>query len=967
MRSQFVKVHGEKIEVDLDRILVLSEMNIKDISEIKGLKSLANLQGLHLSGNQITEIKGLKSLAYLQGLHLSGNQITEIKGLKSLANLEYLDLDSNQITEIKGLKSLANLKELWLNDNQITEIKGLKSLDNLQALRLDDNQITEIKGLESLANLQRLSLSGNQIPEDLIKELGIDPKKYVDYCRKEAERLEGEKEKLGSQFVNVHGEKIDVDADEVLDLSDMNIKDISEIKGLKSLDNLQALRLDDNRITEIKGLESLANLQELGLIDNQITEIKGLESLANLQELSLNDNQITEIKGLESLANLKYLDLSSNQITEIKGLESLANLKYLWLNDNQITEIKGLESLANLKDLWLNNNQITEIKGLESLADLQSLSLDSNQITEIKGLESLAYLQELGLKNNQITEIKGLESLAYLQELGLKNNQITEIKGLKSLVNLQRLGLNDNQITEIKGLESLANLKELGLYSNQITEIKGLKSLVKLQELGLNGNQIPEDLIKELGFDPKKYVDYCRKEAEKENAEMLKTKKKAEDTSMIRKILQLSVDNQTEADKAEIVRSLNFSIQEANKYLELLNSPIEYESNEVPELMPKAGEIISKFTQPTLYDLLNDLELDFYAARKIGKYLIDEGLLKEFPDFPKVKVEVEVKKPPFKEIKVSGEFSPNNVEVLRGGDWKVEGSQSVFYYKVNVKNNSQFVITNIQILLTSIPRGLTAQSDRYAINNLKPGSFESPTFKLNAQESCVGDTVEGIITYTDPIGKQLTMQISPFEICYVCNLLTPKLISKREFDQKVDFMEEKKLVIDSSLNLTDLESKMEQIVRNCNFALLQDVKESQDEGFVKIEAFAEGLYDKQDVALSVAIQKVGEGSKLMVKAMSDRSEKVTDLLRDFSVKLDDIKSDTELIKEYTSQIELIFERVDDLETYLKDHLASDWEEIKDAYADYKEGIITRKQLIGIGIKTIGQRFVKKIIEKVSPI
>ncbi len=101
--------------------------------------------------------------------------------------------------------------------------------------------------------------------------------------------------------------------------------------------------------------------------------------------------------------------------------------------------------------------------------------------------------------------------------------------------------------------------------------------------------------------------------------------------------------------------------------------------------------------------------------------------------------------------------------------------------------------------------------------------------------------------------------------------------------------------------------------------------------------------------------------------MSDRSEKVMDLLRDFSVKLDDIKSDTELIKEYTSQIEQIFDRVDDLEEYLKDHLDSDWEKIKIAYKEYKERKINRKQFIGNCIRVIGKKFIKKIIEKVSPI
>ena len=101
-----------------------------------------------------------------------------------------------------------------------------------------------------------------------------------------------------------------------------------------------------------------------------------------------------------------------------------------------------------------------------------------------------------------------------------------------------------------------------------------------------------------------------------------------------------------------------------------------------------------------------------------------------------------------------------------------------------------------------------------------------------------------------------------------------------------------------------------------------------------------------------------------------RSEKVTDLLRDFSGKLDDIKSDTELIKEYTSQIEDLFDelgRLEDIEAYLKDHLASDWEKLKYAWQDYKAGEIDRTQLIWQGIKVIGKRFIPKILARVIPI
>jgi len=106
----------------------------------------------------------------------------------------------------------------------------------------------------------------------------------------------------------------------------------------------------------------------------------------------------------------------------------------------------------------------------------------------------------------------------------------------------------------------------------------------------------------------------------------------------------------------------------------------------------------------------------------------------------------------------------NGIIILRGGDWKIEVNQSVFYFKVKVKNNSSFVITNIQILLTSIPTGLISQADNYKIEILNPNSFESPTFKFIAKDSCVGDFIKGTVLLTDHMGNQHTITINPFRI-----------------------------------------------------------------------------------------------------------------------------------------------------------------------------------------------------------
>ena len=77
----------------------------------------------------------------------------------------------------------------------------------------------------------------------------------------------------------------DFDYHDKLDLGDLGITDINEIKGLENLTSLQELCLGNNRITEIKGLESLVNLQILDLQENPIKEDERHLLKKNAQEV----------------------------------------------------------------------------------------------------------------------------------------------------------------------------------------------------------------------------------------------------------------------------------------------------------------------------------------------------------------------------------------------------------------------------------------------------------------------------------------------------------------------------------------------------------------------------------------------------------------------------------------------------------------------------------------------------------
>ena len=68
----------------------------------------------------------------LNKLFLSGNNISSIKGLETLQDLETLDLGNNKIKIIRGLESLMLLKDLWLPGNEIEEglLNQLGGLDS---------------------------------------------------------------------------------------------------------------------------------------------------------------------------------------------------------------------------------------------------------------------------------------------------------------------------------------------------------------------------------------------------------------------------------------------------------------------------------------------------------------------------------------------------------------------------------------------------------------------------------------------------------------------------------------------------------------------------------------------------------------------------------------------------------------------------------------------------------------------
>ena len=236
-------------------------------------------------------------------LDFNSKKLTEVpKGLEKLTQLRDLHLSDNKLTDVKSLEKLTQLQWLSLYGNQLTDVKGLENLTQLKVLLLAGNQLTDVKGLEKLTQLTLLHLTGNP---DLTKAQIAELKKVLPRCKiypltkeESAKVIEAAIRRAAKKPT---GELTEADYEKVTRLN-LGYKQLTDVKGLENLTQLETLDLTRNQLTDVKGLEKLTKLTILDLSNNQLTDVKGLEKLTQLTLLRLTGNpdltkaQIAELK-----------------------------------------------------------------------------------------------------------------------------------------------------------------------------------------------------------------------------------------------------------------------------------------------------------------------------------------------------------------------------------------------------------------------------------------------------------------------------------------------------------------------------------------------------------------------------------------------------------------------------------------------------------------------------------------------
>lgn len=176
---QWAKYHNIKDIFPLDPDSINAKIDLhmddKDITYIpEGIAVFKNLRILYAKGNKIKSLpKSLASLAKLEEVDFSHNELENIDVLHSIPGLKMINVSNNKLNVISPLiKNNANLKHFNIANNQIggfpDEICYLKRLEVLNA---NNNQIKALnKTFNELSMLSSLYLDNNFL-EQIDKEI----------------------------------------------------------------------------------------------------------------------------------------------------------------------------------------------------------------------------------------------------------------------------------------------------------------------------------------------------------------------------------------------------------------------------------------------------------------------------------------------------------------------------------------------------------------------------------------------------------------------------------------------------------------------------------------------------------------------------------------------------------------------------------------------------------------------------
>ncbi|CAL5975002.1 Conserved_hypothetical protein [Hexamita inflata] len=405
-------------------ITKLSIISCKNVT-MEGIEEIRNLEEIEIKYCNIDNIDFIEKakLVNLKVVNVGFNQITSIRPIAGLNLLEVFRFETNQVAddeELICLQRLNNLKEISLFNNPIAnsptyDYKLLYVLpDTMKAIYTQNENLNEIE-------LTRKRM-------EVIKQKP-NPFKILATAKKESVS-----EKIARWETLIRNNKLELKWDEFkADLQGLNSLDVEQLVVSKikefTLDGIEECRNITEIIIRECGLKSISpfgvstfdKIKKFDCQNCELTQVKELKNLVNLEEVNLSANQLRSLQGVEGLEHLNRLTANSNMLLFLFEFKSLDHLYHINLCDNQITSLAALKNVKNLTELLIANNRLNSLDGVEELRNLVKLDIAGNLLSSLTPIRSLRKITHLFIQKNRIELADELFNISQMQNLQVIN------------------------------------------------------------------------------------------------------------------------------------------------------------------------------------------------------------------------------------------------------------------------------------------------------------------------------------------------------------------------------------------------------------------------------------------------------------------------------------------------------------------------------------------------------------------
>ncbi len=295
---------------ELEAVTDLSNEGIDGyVKTLSDLDMMPNLQSLILDGeNMMMSVSQLSGKAKLKTLILSGCDLdsAEINVLGSLAALETLDLSDNNITSLSMLANVTTLKFVYLANNSIDDISALSASKEITLIDATHNRISAVPDFDEGIPLNTLLLGSNYISDisTVHRYTSLTALDISDNLVKNAKNLSALKN---------------------LDMLDISGNDVANFDFLSELKKLTQLNVDDTSFVSAKPVSGL-KLVSFSANDTGLVGIEQLSDMTELKSLGISGTNVTDITPLNNAQKLDYLDISGCNIKDLSVLSGLSGL-----------------------------------------------------------------------------------------------------------------------------------------------------------------------------------------------------------------------------------------------------------------------------------------------------------------------------------------------------------------------------------------------------------------------------------------------------------------------------------------------------------------------------------------------------------------------------------------------------------------------------------------------------------------